>query len=111
MAETMIDKLAGMQSEPDEERQAVSTGDAAESPKVDGPYNQNAVYLAADPEQTQLMQDILTELQLVNTGMTEQLVSLEDQTMRIENGSVAIVMFIGFIAGALLMLGFWRGKH
>lgn len=111
MAETITEELAGIQSELDEERQAVSDSDAAESPKVEGPYNENAVYLAADPEQMQLLQDILTELQLVNTGMTEQLVSIEDQTMRIENGNVVSVMFLGFISGVLLMLGLFRGKH
>lgn len=111
MTETTIEDLAGIQSEADEERQTVSTGDAAESPEADGPYNQNVVSLAADPEQAQLLEDILTELQLVNTGMTEQAVLVEEQTRQIENGTLLNGMLLGFIAGTLLILGLWRGKH
>lgn len=109
MAQTVFDSTAGMQSSTDEERQDVSSGDAVSSPEADGSNTSNTVYLSADPEQTQLLQDILSELQLLNSEVTEQSVLIEAQTAQIVNGNMVQCMILGFIAGALLILGLWLG--
>lgn len=118
----LSEDTAGMQSLEDAERQSISSGDAV-SPEADQPYS--IVCLSADPEELELLQNILAELQLVNTDLTKQEARIEEQmtliteqsslmqeqTTQIQYGDMAACMFLGFIAGAILVLGLWRGKR
>jgi len=95
----------------------VSGSDAvASSPEGDDPYN-ILVTFSADSGNEELLQDVLQELQQLSSQQSEQIDQLliqnellDEEIKQTQNSGFVNVMFLGLIAGMLLMLGLWRIK-
>lgn len=91
------------------ETMSVSAGDAVYSPEVDEDPTTQPIYLSADPEQIEVLNNIYLQLQLNTEAVEAQTLAVENQSTLITEGFTATCAFIGFIAGLLLILGLWMG--
>lgn len=95
----------------------ISGGDAVESsPEGGDPYNL-IVTLSANSGNEELLQDVLEQLQQLNSQQVEQIdqlsilnEQLSEEINQTQNVGLVNAMFLGLIVGMLLLIGLWRMK-
>lgn len=96
---------------------STGTGDssAVNSPEGNSPYT--VVFSADSPDYSEALQQIHEDLLQSNQylseqvdAMTEQLTVSQDQIIKIQENTLMISIFLGIIAGMLVMLGLWIGR-
>ena len=81
-------------------------GAAVDSPEGNSPYT--VVFSADAPDYSEALQQIHEDL--LQTNQSEQLAVSQDQTIKIQENTLMISIFLGIIAGMLIMLGLWNGR-
>lgn len=90
-------------------------GAAVDSPEGNSPYT--VVFSADAPDYSEVLQQIHEDLLQSNQylseqvdTLTEQLAVSQDQIVKIQENTLMISIFLGIIAGMLVMLGLWIGR-
>ena len=90
-------------------------GAAVDSPEGNSPYT--VVFSADTPDYSEALQMIHEDLLQTNQYLSEQADTLaeqlavsQDQTVKIQENTLMISIFLGIIAGMLIMLGLWNGR-
>ena len=90
-------------------------GAAVDSPEGNSPYT--VVFSADAPDYSEALQQIHEDLLQTNQYLSEQadilaeqLAVSQDQIIKIQENTLMISIFLGIIAGMLIMLGLWNGR-
>lgn len=90
-------------------------GAAVDSPEGNSPYT--VIFSADSPDYSEALQQIHEDLLQSNQylseqvdTLTEQLTVSQDQIVKIQENTLVISIFLGIIAGMLVMLGLWNGR-
>ena len=88
---------------------------AVNSPDGNSPYT--VVFSADSPDYSEVLQQIHEDLLQSNQYLSEQVDTLteqlsvsQDQIVKIQENTLVISIFLGIIAGMLVMLGLWIGR-
>ena len=90
-------------------------GAAVNSPEGNRPYT--VVFSAESPDYSDILQQIHEDLLQSNQylsdqvdTLTEQLTVSQDQVIKIQENTLLVSVFLGILAGMLVMLGLWLGR-
>ena len=90
-------------------------GAAVDSPEGNSPYT--VVFSADTPDYSEALQQIHEDLLQANQYLSEQAATLAEQpavsqaqTVKVQEHTLMISIFLGIIVGMLFMLGLWNGR-